>query len=141
LELAVSVFFRLERLIDEKDLRSVRMNPSLVAGEMSSAALGERFWLERGAMVYTICNIRGEVVCIVKWEPFKECAILRGAQSGSGELLFGHCADQNLASLNQGPLGCLETQGKDNHTAQGQSDRESWGYEQTRQRIAHTLGY
>ena len=42
LDFAISVLFRLERLIEDRDLRNVCMNPCLVAGETPSAALGER---------------------------------------------------------------------------------------------------
>ena len=61
----MSALLRLERLIVDRDLRSVYMNPCLVAGETPSAASGERCWLEGDVIVYMTCGMRGEVFKIV----------------------------------------------------------------------------
>ncbi len=90
LEPTFSALLRLERLIDDRDLRSVYMNPCLAAGESPSAVSGERCWFERGVMIYMTYSVRDKVVNIVRWEPFKECWNTVGVQRPSGEPLFGH---------------------------------------------------
>ena len=62
LDFAISGLFRLERLIDDRDLRSVYMSPCLDPGETPSAASGVRCWSGRGDMVYTVRVMRDVVV-------------------------------------------------------------------------------
>jgi hypothetical protein len=93
----VSALLRLERLIDERDLRSVYMNPCLVAEVTPSAASGERCWSDRGVIVYMTCIMRDGVVRIVNWEPFKGMCDHRRSSTSFRRI---DCINHGFASIN-----------------------------------------